>query len=131
MHYTNIIIYITHNTIFIYYKHIARIMNLIRGRGLLLPWFVNALLLSSLFIMSHRHSRQSRKKDSTVTLTPLQSPPLHSISDIVSNVFGDVLTKETRDEPTDRDTAIAIPGELDVQEDVRTIVLVNISSNTA
>ena len=67
--------------------------------------------------------------DSTVTLTPLQSPPLHSITDIVSNVFGDVLTNETRDEPTDRDTAIAIPGELEVQEDVRTIVLVSISSN--
>ena len=81
--------------------------------------------------MSHRHSRRSRKKDSTVTLTPLQSPPLHSISDIVSNVFGNVLTKETRDEPTDQDTAIAIPGELEVQEDVRTIVLVSISSNRA
>lgn len=100
-----------------------------KGRVFLLPWFVNAPILSSLFIMSHRHSRQSRKNDSTVILTPLESPPLHSITDIVSNIFGDILTKETRHEPTDRDTVIAIPGELEVQEDVRTIVLVSISSS--
>ena len=104
-------------------------MKLMKGRGSLLPWFVNAPILSSLFIMSCRHSRRPRKNDSTVTLTPLQSPPLHSITDIVSNVFGDILTKETRHEPTDQDTVIAIPGELEVQKDVRNIVLVSISSS--